>query len=96
MSSSSDSKQKIQFWVRGSLGGRHKWGCLSVFMAYFTRPWTPIQWANIFARVLFETRLSPKSLETLIGFLAHLNPKLCHKTKQWSKILPLQKETWVE
>jgi len=37
------------FWVL--LGGRHKWGC--VFMAYFTRPWTLIQWDNILHQVLF-------------------------------------------
>jgi len=25
------------------LGGGHKWGCFSVFMAYFTRSWTQIE-----------------------------------------------------
>jgi len=50
-SSSSESKQKFQFWVWGSLGGRHKWGCVCVFMAYFIRPWTPLEWAHILAQV---------------------------------------------
>jgi len=33
-----------------------------------------------------ETRLSSKSLETLIGFLAYLEPKLWLKTKIWKKL----------
>ena len=49
-SSSSEWKFFFQFWVWGSLGGRHKWGCFSIFMAYFSRPWTPIEWAHILAR----------------------------------------------
>jgi len=38
----------------------------------------------------FKTRLSSESLEPLIGFLAYLEPKLCHK--KWLKFLPLQKD----
>ena len=33
------------------LGGRHKWGCFRDFMAYFTRPWTPIEWTHILAQI---------------------------------------------
>jgi len=55
-------------------------------MAYFTRPWTPIQWANILAQVFVETRLSYESLEPLIGFLAYLDQKLCHKKQKVVKI----------
>jgi len=44
----SQKKKKIQFWVWGSLGGRH------VFMAYFTRPWKSIEWAHILSQVLFS------------------------------------------
>ena len=47
----SSQKKKFQFWFRGSRGGRHKWGCFRVFMAYFDRPWTPIEWAHIFDRI---------------------------------------------
>jgi len=55
-------------------------------MAYFTRPWTPIEWANIFVPVFLETRLSYESLEPLIGFLTYLDPKLCHKNQKVVKI----------
>jgi len=48
------SQKKFQIWVRGFLGGRHKWECFSIFMAYFTRPWTPIEWAHILAQVFFR------------------------------------------
>jgi len=33
-----------------------------------------------------ETKLSTESLEPLIGFLAYLEPKLCHKNQQVVKI----------
>jgi len=71
-------------------------GVISVFWAYFTRPWMPIQWANFFAQVFVETRLSSESLEPLIGFLAYLEPKLCHKTQKVVKISTPTKEIWVE
>jgi len=45
------SQKKFQFWVWGSLGGSHKWGCFRFFMAYFTRPWTPIEWAHVLAQI---------------------------------------------
>jgi len=41
-------------------------------------------------KFFFKTRLSSESLEPLIGFLAYLEPKLCHK--KWLKFLPLQKD----
>ena len=63
------------------LGGRHKWGCFRVFMAYFTRTWTPIEWAHVLAQICCKTRLSYESLEPLIGFLAYLDEKLCHKNQ---------------
>jgi len=43
------------FWVWGSLGGTSQVGCFCVFLAYFTRPWTPIQWAIFFAEVFFRS-----------------------------------------
>ena len=68
------------------IGGRHKWGCFNILMAFFTRPWTPIKWANILAQVFLETWLSYEPLEPLIGFLAYLDPKLCHKKQKVVKI----------
>jgi len=50
----------------------------------------PIQWANCFAQVFLETRLSYESLEPLIDFLAYLDKKLCH-TKQ--KVVKLSTPT---
>jgi len=45
-------KKNFQFWVRGFLlGGRHKWGYFRVFMAYFNRPWTPIEWAHMLDQI---------------------------------------------
>ena len=38
------------------LGGRHKWGCFRVFMAYFTWPWMPIEWAHILAQILLRNQ----------------------------------------
>jgi len=46
----------------------------------------PIQWANCFAQVFVETRLSYGSLEPLIDFLAYLEPKLCHKNQKVVKL----------
>jgi len=33
-------------------------------------------------KFFFETRLSSESSEPLIGFLAYLDPKLCHKNQK--------------
>ena len=52
----SQKKKIIQFWVWGSLGGTSQMGVCqrSVFMAYFTRPWTPIEWAHILALIFWR------------------------------------------
>jgi len=34
----STEKKFFSFWFGVLLGGRHKWECFCVFMAYFTRP----------------------------------------------------------
>ena len=47
----SSQKKNFSFGLGVLLGGRHKWGCFHVFMAYFDRPWTPIEWAHIFDRI---------------------------------------------
>jgi len=46
----------------------------------------PIQWANLFAQVLLETRLFYEYLEPLRDFLAYLDQKLYHKNKKVVKI----------
>jgi len=38
----SSQKKIFGFGFGVLLGGRHKWGCFRIFMAYFARPWTPI------------------------------------------------------
>jgi len=55
-------------------------------MAYFTRPWTPIEWPNILAQVFLQTRLPYEFFKTLIGFLAYLDKKICHKKQKQVKI----------
>ena len=75
-------KNIFQFWVWGCLGGHHKWRCFSIFMAYFTWTWKPIEWPKYF----LETRLSYEFLDPLIGFLAYLDQKLCQKKQKVVKI----------
>ena len=69
--------------------GHHKGGGLLRFggLLYAALDANPM---NQFFSLKFivETRLSSESLELLIGFLAHLETKLCHKNKKWSKFLP--------
>jgi len=65
-------------------------------MAYFTRSWTPIEWAHVLAQIFFETGLSYESLEPLIGFLAYLDEKLCHKNQKVLKNPTPKKVTRVE
>jgi len=67
------------------LGGRHKWGCFRVFIAYFNRPWTPSNGPTFWPKYFDETRLFYESLEPLIGFLAYLDEKLCHKNQKLVK-----------
>ena len=47
-------KKNFSFGFVVLLGGRCKWWCFHVFMVYFTRPWTPIEWPNILAQVCFK------------------------------------------
>jgi len=51
-------------------------------MAHFTRPWTPIELAHVLPKYFYETRLSYEYSEPLIGFLAYLDEKLCHKNQK--------------
>ena len=57
-------------------------GCFRIFMAYFARQWTPVKWPHVLDQIFYETRLSHESLEPLIGFLAYLDKKLCHKNQK--------------
>ena len=47
-------QKKFNFGFGVLLGGHHKWGCFSVFVAYFTRPWTPMEWAHILAQTFLQ------------------------------------------
>jgi len=73
------SRKIFSFGLEVILGGRHKCFFFDVFMAYFTRPWTPIEWPNILTQVFMQTRLPYEFFETLIGFLAYLDQKICHR-----------------
>jgi len=73
MTSTFDWKKWFQFWVWGSLGGASQvgrgWPTLPGLRRQCNEP--------MFSLMLFwETRLSSKSLEPLIDFLAYLQPKL--------------------
>ena len=57
-------KKIFQFWVWGSLGGASQVGFFRGFMAYFTRPWTSIEWAHVLAQIFImpqKTKSSQKS-----------------------------------
>jgi len=47
-------EKKFRFGLGLSGGDVTSGGVISVFLAYFTRPWTSIQWANLFAQVFFR------------------------------------------
>jgi len=44
-------KKIFSFGFGVLLRRRHKWGCFRIFMAYFARPWTPIEWAHVLAQI---------------------------------------------
>ena len=61
------------------------------FLVNFTRPWAPIQRANVLAEVFLESKISSESLEPLIDFLAYLEPKLWQKKQFLAKIKKFHK-----
>ena len=49
-------KKFFLIWVRGSPGRGSQSGGVLCFLTYFDGPWTPIQWAKIWLKLLLETR----------------------------------------
>jgi len=45
-------------------------------------PGRPSNGSTFWPKYFYETRLSPGALEPLIGFLAYLDEKLCHKNQK--------------
>ena len=72
------SQKKIfQFWVL--LGGVTSGGVFAFLWPIFPGPGRPSNGLTFCPKYFYETRLSYESLEPLIGFLAYLDEKLCHK-----------------
>ena len=59
--------------------------CGQVYLAH-----TPTQWAIFWLNFVLDLRLSSESLESLIGLLAYLDPKLWLHKQKLVKILPPQ------
>jgi len=61
-------------------------GDVFAFLAKFTWPWAPTQSVIFLIQAFLETGLSSESLESLIDFLAYLEPKLWLKNQYLTKI----------
>jgi len=84
--SSSLDLKKILYWIWGFLWWRHNGGIL--FSSFWLKLPGSRRQANepIFRlKVLLESRLSPESVEALIGLLAYLEPKLWLKKHKLRK-----------
>ena len=91
------SQKKIYSFGFGVLLGSVTSGVVFAFLQPTSPgPGRPPNGPTFWPIYFYETRLSFESLEPLIGFLAYLDEKLCHKTKNESKILPLKKVTRLE
>jgi len=71
-------------------------GVFAFFWPTLPGPGHPSNGPTFWPKYFYEARLSHESLEPLIGFLAYLDKKLCHKNQNVVKILPLKKVTRVE
>jgi len=88
------SQKKIFSWFSG--WGFTSGGVFAFLWPTLPGPGRPSNGPTFCPKYFYETRLSYESVESLIGFLAYLDEKLCHKNKKQSKILPLKKVTRVE
>jgi len=61
------------------LGGVTSGGVFTFLWPTLPCPERPSNGPTFLPKYFYETRLSYKSLELLIGFLAYLDEKLCHK-----------------
>jgi len=64
--------------------------CFRDFLDEFTWPGCQPNGPHIWLKFFFKSRLSSESLESLIGFLAYLEPKLWLKKQKLVKVLPPQ------
>jgi len=77
------SKKKLfSFGFGVLLGGRHKWGCFRIFMAYLQGPGRPSYGPTFWPKYFYETRLSHESLEPSIDFLHIWMKNYATKTKK--------------
>jgi len=65
-----------------SWGGVTSGGVFAFLWPILPRPGRPSNGLTFWPKYIYETRLSYESLEPLIGFLAYLDEKLCHKNQK--------------
>ena len=76
------SQKKFSVLGLGSLGGAWQVGVFSRFYCLFAQPWTPIEWAHVLAQIFLWSKAISRVFRALIGFLAYLDEKLCHKNQK--------------
>ena len=75
----SSQKKIFNFGFGVLLGGVTSGGVFGYVWPTLPGPGRPSNWPTFWPKYFYETRLSYESLEPLIGFLAYLDEKLCHK-----------------
>ena len=79
----SSQKKKISVLGLGfSWGAVTNGGVFAFLWPTLRGPGRPSNGPTLWPKSFYATRLSYESLEPLIGFLAYLDEKLCHKTKK--------------
>jgi len=74
--------KKKQIFVLGSLGKDVTSEGVSFFCPSLRGPGRQSNEPFFSLKFFLETRLSSESLKPLLGFLAYLNPKLCHENQK--------------
>ena len=86
------SQKKIFSFGFGFSWGGVTSGCVFAFLwPTLHVPGRPSNGPTFWPKYFYETRLSHESLEPLIGFLAYLDEKLCHKNQKVVKNLTSKK-----
>jgi len=78
----SSQKKIFSFGFGVLLGGVTSGGVFAFLWPTLHGPGHPSNGPTFWPKFLNETRLSHESLEPLIGFLAYLDEKLCHKNQK--------------
>jgi len=81
----SSQKKCISFGFGVLLRGVTSGGVFAFLWPTLPDPGRPSNGPTFWPKYFYETRLSYESLEPLIGFLAHLDEKLCHKKQKVGK-----------